>query len=119
MRKSKAVTLTVMLAVLVPTVATLPSCAGGNAIEPMQVAAIARGSTTKAEVIQSLGDPDKTTDLGGGKEELLYVREDVANHGNWLHPNYKALWIVCKNNIVEAYGERATDETPKRTWWPF
>jgi outer membrane protein assembly factor BamE (lipoprotein component of BamABCDE complex) len=120
-RKSKAIGLIAMLAVLTPAAAMLAGCAGsyGSVIEPEKVAAIIRGKTTKADVLTALGDPDKTTDLGGGKEEFSYVRENVANHGNWFHSDNKALWILFKNNTVEAFGERATIESPKRIGWPF
>lgn len=112
MRKSRAIYLTVLLAVLAPAVATLPGCAGKGALEPMQIATIVRGRTTKPEVVNSLGDPDKITDLGFGKEEWQYIREAVASHGNWFHADYRAFWIVFKNNVVEAYGEHATADAP-------
>jgi outer membrane protein assembly factor BamE (lipoprotein component of BamABCDE complex) len=110
-----------MCAVLLPAAAALSGCAGkkyGNVLDPQEVATIIRGKTTQAEVANRFGDPDKLVDLGGGKQEVSYIREEVNNHGNWFHSNNVAFWLVYKNNVVEAFGERATSDEPDRSWSP-
>lgn len=112
----------VLLWVLAPLAATLPGCPGGtygSVIEPEQKAAIVRGKTTKEELLDELGRPDQTTDLGGDREELLYVRETIANHGNWMNSNKTAFWVIINKNVVEAFGERRTPQSPSYIKWPF
>jgi outer membrane protein assembly factor BamE (lipoprotein component of BamABCDE complex) len=111
---SKTIRLAIVLIILAPTAAILPGCPAGtygSVITPDQLAVIVRGKTTKAEVLSVLGEPDDVKNLGGGKEELSYVRATIGTHYNFgSYGNYTKTetWIILKNNIVEAYGERDT-----------
>ena len=111
---SKTIRLALLSIMLVPSAAILPGCPAGtygSVITPEQMAVIVRGKTTKAELLSLLGEPDDVKNLGDGKEELSYVRATVGTHYNFgSYGNYTKTetWIILKNNIVEAYGERDT-----------
>ena len=118
MKKLKNLTVALTLALA----AALAGCRGTSdaLVKPQQQAALVRGATTKSELLARLGEPDKTSDLGGGKEEMQYFYENAASQKSWFHPSKSALWIVLKNGKVEAYGERSTmtDQNSHR-FWPF
>jgi len=122
-KRLKNVRVIMMSAMLAVAAATVSGCQGGASgalVKPGQEAAIVSGKTTKAELIKQLGEPDKTTDLGKGKEELLFVHENPAIHGSWFRPGKAGLWVILKNNVVEAFGERKNlqDQNTHR-FWPF
>lgn len=119
MKESKAMGVMMKCAVLALAAAMLCGCAGkyGSVLEPEQVATVVRGKTTKAQVLAMFGDPDKAEDLGGGREEIFYIREDVSAHGTWFHSNNRAHWFAFKNGVVDAFGEHATADQPRRFWW--
>lgn len=122
MKRSKVMRVIVMLVVLVPVATMLSGCPAGtygSVVEPEQVAAIVRGKTTKAQLLEALGDPDETTDLGNGKEELLYIQQTVAHHSNWLHSTKSGFWVILSKGVVEAFGERATVPDESHRWWSF
>jgi len=111
---SKTIRLTLLLIIFAPAAAMLSGCPKGiygSVVTLEQMRVIVRGKTTKAELLNLLGEPDETKNLGFGKEELSYVRSTVGTHYNFgSYGNYKKteFWILLKNNIVEAYGERDT-----------
>ena len=111
----KIMRLAILLMILAPTVAIISGCPAGtygSVVTPEQMATIIRGKTTKAEIINRLGEPDETKNLGFGKEELSYVRATIGTHYNFgSYGNYTSteFWILIKNNVVEAFGERATN----------
>jgi predicted secreted protein len=122
MKSLKIIRLVIMLAIAAELAATLSGCqsAGAGArVKPEEQAAIVNGKTTKQELLQRLGDPDQISDLGNGKEEMIYLRENVSAHRNWFHPTYSGFWVVLKDNTVEAYGERTTMPDQGYRLWPF
>lgn len=123
MKRLKTLRVFMILAVLAPSAATVAGCQGGvfgTKAKPAPQAPLVSGKTTKAEVLRQLGEPDKTADLGKGKEELLYLRESTFTHNSWWHPTKSGFWVVLKNNVVESFGERSTvpDQNTHRLW-PF
>ncbi len=112
----------VMLVLLLPAATMLSGCPAGtygSVVSPEQVAAIVRGKTSKEQLLEVLGDPDKVTNLDSGQEEWLYIQQTVTYHGTWLHSRKSGFWVIFNNNIVEAFGHRATlpDESPR--WRSF
>ena len=111
---TKTLHLAILLIILAPVATIIPGCPAGtygSIIELGKQAQIVLGKTTKAQLIQLLGNPDDSRNLGAGKEELAYVRKTISDHYNFFgYGNSKKteFWIVLKNGIVEAYGERAT-----------
>lgn len=114
MKIAKIIRLSLMFFVLLPAVSLISGCPKGiygSVITQEQMAVIVRGKTTKAELINLIGEPDEVKNLGGGKEEFSYVRATVGTHYNFgSYGNYTKteFWVILKNNIVEAFGERDT-----------
>jgi hypothetical protein len=82
----------------------------GSNITAEQKAAIAKGKTTKVDLLKELGNPDQTVDLGGGKEQLSYIRETISGFGT--SSQNTETWIVLNNGVVEDFGERPTTKNP-------
>ncbi|MFI3185099.1 MAG: hypothetical protein QX198_03890 [Methylococcaceae bacterium] len=81
---------------------------------------IAKGKTTKVEVLQELGDPDQRIDLGKGQETFSYIKEVYsANPFSGLQDLGKInknteFWITFdKNDRVVNFGERPTTKLKK------
>jgi hypothetical protein len=114
--------LKIVRAIIVPAVvaAALAGCQGGASAKPEPPVAIVSGKTTKAELLKQLGEPDKQTTLGNGKEEWLYLREKPSAHASWWRPSKSGLWVVLKNNVVDAFGERnSVEDQNSHKLWPF
>jgi hypothetical protein len=108
--------------ILLAIAAAVSACQGGGAgalSKSEQQAGIVSGKTSKQELLQRLGEPDQRTQLDNGKEEWLYLHENVSTHRNWFHPSHSGFWVVLKNNTVEAFGERATVPDQGHRFWPF
>ena len=109
---SKIIRFAILFMLLTPSAMLLSGCPKGvygSIITPEQLTQVNRGKSTKQDVIRILGEPDEVRNIGVGQEELSYVRATVGTHYNFLgYGNYKKteLWVIIKNNVVEAYGER-------------
>ena len=76
---------------------------------------IAKGKTTKVEVLQELGNPDQKIDLGDGKQQFSYIKEEYkitplscfsSNAGNSQNIEF---WLAFDaDNTVADFGERPT-----------
>lgn len=113
---SRLVRALILSAVLLPAATVLSGCPAGtygSIISPAQVATITRGRTTKAELLRTLGEPDKATQLALGQEELCYVREIIAPHSSWLTSQKTEFWVLLDHNVVVAFGERDTRDSPE------
>jgi outer membrane protein assembly factor BamE (lipoprotein component of BamABCDE complex) len=118
-KSPKVLRIALLLAVLTPSATLLSGCPAGvygNVVKPEQIAAIQRGSTSKARLIDMLGSPDRAVDLGDGREEFWYIKRTVANHSSWLYSTKSGFWVVFNHNIVEAYGERNTVKDDNSHW---
>ncbi len=112
MNMSKIIRFAMLFFLLAPSTLLLSGCPKGiygSVITPEQLSGVVRGKSTKLEVVRILGEPDDEKNFGNGREELSYVRATVGTHYNFGgYGNYKKteFWIMIKNNVVEAYGER-------------
>lgn len=89
----------------------LASCAipveTGVAVTPEQQQRFIRGQTTKAETLIMLGDPHQRVDIGGGKEQFLYIHNVINNLGGGLI-SAAEFWVTFENDVITDFGERPT-----------
>jgi len=84
---------------------------------------IAKGKTTKVEVLQELGDPDQRIDLGNDQMMFSYIKEVYSYSPNPFTAYTQDLgkinkntefWIKFdKNDRVVDFGERPTTKSKK------
>jgi outer membrane protein assembly factor BamE (lipoprotein component of BamABCDE complex) len=95
----------------------------GAVVSDAQKANIEKGKTTRVQILQELGDPSQKIDLGKGKMQYSYVMSTRSS--DYLTPikhpfgtsasdviKFTEFWIIFKNDIVEDFGEKATNKTP-------
>jgi hypothetical protein len=95
--------------------AFLAACSAGvtgSVVSPERQAAIIKGKTTKAEILRDLGNPDQKIDLGGGKEQFSYIRQEWGYGLIRASEKRMEFWIVFKSGVVEDFGDRPTDKVP-------
>jgi hypothetical protein len=92
----------------------LPGCPAGtygSKISAEQKAAIVKGKTTKVDLLRELGNPDQTIDVGGGKEQLSYIKEKYTTYGVTASSENTEFWILLSNGVVTDFGERPTTKS--------
>ena len=107
------ITISVLLVATAVMLSGCPMGTYGSVIKPEQKAAIVKGKTTKVELLRELGNPDQTVDLGGGKEEMSYIREAITSYGIRATSENTEFWILINKEVVEDFGERPTTKSPK------
>ena len=111
-RYSKAITLLVIGPVIALTIFA-NGCAShmsGSVVTDQQKAAIINGTTTKTDLLREFGNPDQTLDLGNGKEELSYIREEWGFGARKLSAT--EFWVDLNKGVVQDFGERPTTKAP-------
>jgi len=93
----------------------LAACPAGTygGLTAEQKASIVRGKTTRVELLREVGTPDQSIDLGGGKEELSYVREKYTTYGVHATSENTEFWITLDKGVVQDFGERPTTKSKK------
>lgn len=96
-------------------IALLSGCAAGtfgSVVTPEQKASIIKGQTTKVDLLQEMGNPDQTIDLGDGKEQVSYISSAITSTGFSSSNTNTEFWVVLNKGVVEDFGERPTTKEP-------